>query len=897
MASYDRSPPNVGRTRGEYALDVRRQRPTAYLIADVASPLILAGLWLTLPFEASTLGRWIGASALALIGPIDHLVRRRLGATWANLGLLTLRCAVAIALIASVPIMWHPGAITIAAILVGAVPVESLKRLTSLALFSIAGLIVTALLHDIAYWYLSVAITVTLFGAHSAWYRAWMIERSEADLRHDEMVDRALMFSWEVDATSATILGMYGNVEGVLGYAADELIGESVARIVDLDVEREILRDELAEQAGERHAVVTARHKDGHSVTMREVRLASQRSGVVRGVNVDITELARATDALRHQAKHDALTGLANRTVVETTVEAALLNLDEKQLVLVVADLDRFKEINDTLGHPTGDRVLRVLAGRLSTELPDLEVVARLGGDEFAFVAIGDYDTARAAELGAQVHAVATQSVGVDGLELAVACSVGVTVAPDHGQTYADLLKRADIATYLAKRSGGGVQIFQSTPDDLSIQRLQLISETSGALDRGEFELHFQPQVDVATGVIVGVEGLARWNHPEYGLLTPGTFLSIIEVAADYHRFTIEMLRQAVAFASEAHQQGHQLQVAVNLGSRSFLDQRLPAALEQLLTEHRVAPASLTLEVTESDLLEDPTGDGPIFGALETLGVCLSIDDFGTGYSTLTRLRRLNVNEVKIDRQFVQGVDTSEDDYIIVRATVRLAHLLGLDVVAEGVETSEQLAWLHRLGCTSAQGFFWSPAVPRLQLLAMLADGARFPNTTPDAAAELGFVLDAAIRQPLLEIADEPEVRHAISALFDQAETDLESPGVVIRDLRGRVVDGNRVFRDLIGDALFGEFVGTREEDYASTSRRDGFVGRQFTLVRTPTGDGRQRLELGLPGRKLTLIAARSDLRDVVGRLIGIVIVHRLEDADFAQPSTPTTSTVGSPDG
>lgn len=548
----------------------------------------------------------------------------------------------------------------------------------------------------------------------------WNRRRHDADERervHTALFDRARVFSWEIDSSTGVIVSIAGNVAEVLGYEPHELEGQLAERLVDIEEARAVLRDEARLRAdAERRSIVTARHKDGRSVTLREVRLTPRREGLVRGVSVDITEFA---DALRFQAEHDAMTGLANRTIVEEVVTDGLNRTDSGAVVLLVADLDRFKGINDTLGHPIGDRLLRVLADRLRESSAPFDVMARLGGDEFAFVAIGDFDEAAAMELAHGVHLLLTSSVALEGLQLAVGASIGVAMSPSHGATYADLLKHADIASYNAKHSGGGVSLFE--PDGATTGPGQeLICDTVLALDRGEFELHFQPQVELDGGRVVGAEGLVRWRHPRHGLLAPADFFTAIEVGGHYHRLTDVMLRQAIEFAARLRDAGHDLHVAVNLGSMSFLDQRLPETVGELLAAHDLPGRALTMEVTESDILDEQGRDAPVFHELSSLGVRLSIDDFGTGYSNFTRLRALDVDEVKVDRAFVQGLGKTSEDAIIVRATIQLAELLGLDVVAEGVETPEQLEELRALGCSIAQGFHWSAAVHPDDFLAML---------------------------------------------------------------------------------------------------------------------------------------------------------------------------------
>lgn len=872
MSAKDRVDPTVGETRRQLALQVRSERPHAYRVGDLGGPLVMAVLWWVMPFEATTTVRIVGAVLLLLIGPVDQYCRHRLPAAWSNYALLLLRWAVASIFALLLPIMWVPAAIVLAAITTGSTAVESSNRVGLLGLLSFASLTVAALVGDVERWYLGLSTLVIVVSAHWMWHREWRSERAEMDRRHDEMVDRALMFSWEVDIATGEILSLVGNIEAVLGYSADELLGTPVSNIVDTESMRQALRGASQRTPDEEvHSIVTARHRDGRSVTLREVRLASLKEGVIRGVSMDITELNEANEALRYQAEHDALTGLANRTVVEKTVAAALR--DGNDVVLAMADLDRFKEINDTLGHPAGDRLLRVLANRLREGLGDLDVVARLGGDEFAFVWVGGTAPDRAQVLGTRIHDLATEPIEVDGLQLAVACSVGVVYSPEHGNSYPDLLKHADIATYQAKHAGGGVVIFESAPDDLSVRRLQLISETSGALDRGEFELHFQPQVDLTTGAILGAEGLARWRHPEYGLLFPGSFFNAIEVGADYQRFNSAMLRQAIEFAADARGAGHEIQVAVNLGSMSFLDRNLPDEVESLLEWYDVPGSAITLEVVETDLLDEQRG-AAVFGELARIGVRLSIDDFGTGYSTFTRLRALDVDEVKIDRGFVQGLGDSSEDAIIVRATIELAQLLGHDVVAEGVETVEQMQWLQRMGCDAAQGFLWSRAIPKAELLELLDEQTRY-DVGDMPADEDAYVLDAVMRGGLLRRSDDDDIRAALDQLFDDVEQREGRHAVAVKDLAGRLVTANGIFRRALGSEIFDDLRGRRDEDFvtsgagATTFAGSGFEVRDHQLTGPRTATATVQLGSGL----MSFQRHERPLVDAQGHTLGSVFV------------------------
>jgi len=721
MGTNNQSYPDFGKLRGELAQSLRQNRSSSYAALEVFWPLLVAFLWFFLPFDVSNTGRLTGAALLAILGPVDYLTRTRLPAAWDNFALLLVRLTIVCGLAATAPVVWHAAVVISGTIIVGSIPAESrLRSLFMLSATSVA-LTVVALWAVIPDWYLSITILVVGTLAVELWYRIWAAERTEVDRRHGEILDRARLFSWEIDSKTGTIVGVAGNVEPILGFKANELIGQSALNFVEEEPSDRIW--DPAEVRGEvGHRTVRANHRDGHSVVLREVRLEAK-GHIVRGISIDITELAGATDALRHQAEHDSLTGLANRELLMRSVTTALEANPNEEIALILADLDRFKEINDTLGHPVGDRLLCALADCFRAKLHDADMIARIGGDEFAFVLKGAHAEKRALLLAEQIHMMVAAPIKVDGLKLGVACSVGVACAPQHGTNYADLLKHSDIAMYRAKQAGGGVLLFDSVPNVLSLQRLQLLSEIAEAIDRREFELHMQPKVDLKTGRIVGVEGLARWRHPEFGLLLPGSFFHAVEVASDYHRFTSEIIRQAVDFAASAAAAGHDLNVAVNLGSMSFLDQNLPVRLREMLSDRRLPGHALTVEVTESDLID---AEAPIFDALAALGLRLSIDDFGTGYSSLTRLRAIAVDEVKIDRAFVAGLGVAAEDEIIVRAVMELCRLLGHSVVAEGVETVEQMQMLQRFGCAIGQGYLFAKAMPQHEMLETLNSGLHY---------------------------------------------------------------------------------------------------------------------------------------------------------------------------
>lgn len=855
-----------------------------YQRSEPVGPLIVAVLLLVLPFEASTVARVLAASAAAATVPVDRWCRRRIAAEWSHMILLVFRVAVASLIAFVIPALWHAAAVLLTAFVVRAVGAEPRRWVVALGATAAASLTSIALVHGVDRWYLVMAAFVIGPTAHSLWHRDWLTEHLEVDRRHDEMLDRSPVFSWEVDVRTGTIISIVGNVEAILGWPADELVGMDVGVLVDTDVERQILRDELSSHTEyERHSVVTARHRDGHAVTLREVRLVSRSADILRGVSFDISELSAATEALRHQAERDALTGLTNRVVLQDAVTRALAE-PSSTVVLLLADLDRFKLVNDTLGHPVGDRLLQVLADRLADGLEDLDVVARMGGDEFAFCAVGATSSEQVAVLAERVHRLITGVVAVDDLQLAVSGSVGVACSPLHGTTYADLLRHADIATYEAKRRGGGWHIFETSPDDLSVRRLRLASEIPAALDNGEFEMHFQPQIDLGTGEIAGAEGLARWRHPELGLLEPEDFFSAVEVSSEHGRFEVEMVRQATLLATALERAGRDdLRVSFNLSARALLDRSLPSQIADLLSEHRLPPSRLTVEVEESALLDEHDAWVAVMAGLVDLGLRLSIDDLGTGYTSVRRLRDLDADEVKIDRRFVQGLGEATEDAISVSHVVRLAHHRGIELVAEGVQSVEQMQWLQRTGCSIAQGFLWSPAVPSDELLAFVADEVTFDigeGTEPGG----GLIVDAVIRGSMSDAIADRDVCRAVDQLMHRLEPEVDHSAVFVMDLGGRIVRGNDRFRRGVGEELYQSLLGRCAEDFASGANSGTFAGDGFSL-RGFDPKSHEPALFESAGQSRRVYPSVVDLRDLRSRLVGSVSVVTAEPA--VSPEVP----------
>jgi diguanylate cyclase (GGDEF)-like protein len=413
-----------------------------------------------------------------------------------------------------------------------------------------------------------------------------------------------------------------------------------------------------------------------------------------------------------HQALHDALTGLANRVLFRRDVETALV---DGTAAVIVMDLDRFKEVNDTLGHGHGDLLLVAVARRLRPVLSDDATLARLGGDEFA-VLLPDAGPDEAADVARHLLDAVRAPFDVEGMALEVGTSIGVARAPEDGEDVETLLKRADIAMYKAKEQRIGWLRYAPHMDDRTPERLVLVAELRRAIEAKELVLHYQPKLDLVKRRVTSVEALVRWPHPVRGMVSPGEFIPLAEHTGLIRPLTDWVLGEAVAQAARWEAAKLPLRVAVNISSRSLLEERFAEGVAALLLRHRVKPSLLELEITESVLLADPEKAERVLIELDTFGVRLSIDDFGTGYSSLGYLKRLPVHVLKIDRSFVSDMIESASDHAIVASTVTLSRNLDLEVVAEGVEDDATMVELSRLGCHMAQGFGISRPVPAADL-------------------------------------------------------------------------------------------------------------------------------------------------------------------------------------
>jgi diguanylate cyclase len=451
----------------------------------------------------------------------------------------------------------------------------------------------------------------------------------------------------------------------------------------------------------------------------------------VNGVMLDVTELRRAQAALlheadrrvsereryegalrrqadehRHHALHDELTGLPNRRhLYERLAEQMDSPGAADGFSLLLLDLNRFKEVNDVLGHQSGDHLLCQVAERFAREVRDEDLLARLGGDEFAVLVSGRTGPEAGLELARRLNLALNREFLLSGVPVHVEASIGIARYPQDGRDATALLRCADAAMYAAKALSSELELFDGERDDHSPTRLKRLGELRQALDREELVLHYQPKLRLGTGRIVGLEALVRWMHPEQGLLPPGEFVPLAEQTGLIKPLTSFVLRSALHQLAAWRQAGHELSIAVNVSERSLLDPEFPTEVAELLEATGVPPARLELEITEGTIMADPERAAAVLRRLDELGVALSLDDFGTGYSSLSRLRELPISEIKIDRSFAARIETDERDVAIMRSTIELGHNLGCSVVAEGLETAAALDRVAALGCDTGQGF------------------------------------------------------------------------------------------------------------------------------------------------------------------------------------------------
>jgi diguanylate cyclase (GGDEF)-like protein len=434
--------------------------------------------------------------------------------------------------------------------------------------------------------------------------------------------------------------------------------------------------------------------------------------------------LSRQASENDRLARYDQLTGLPNRTLFRERV-AQELNAGRssaRAVAVLLLDIDAFKQINDTLGHGTGDEVLREVARRLNAQLGSDALLARLGNDEYAILQPLPAGTADALALASDAQGAMETPIALDGVALNVELSIGIAFAPDHASDADTLLQRADMALDRARARRGRIEVYSPEYDQSGAARLALLGEVRPALEHGEFELYYQPQIDLADGHVSGVEALLRWRHPERGMVAPLEFISLIEQTALVGPVTLHVIELALRQLAAWRAEGLELGISVNLSARNLHDPELAGRIEALLHSHEIPAGSLTVEVTESAAMADPELAVGVLDTLRALGVGVSIDDFGSGHASIAYLARLPVSELKIDRSFVSRMCESPRDAAIVRTTIDLARHLGLHVVAEGIETAAVCERLAAMGCDTGQGYLISRPAPAEELTAWLRE-------------------------------------------------------------------------------------------------------------------------------------------------------------------------------
>jgi diguanylate cyclase (GGDEF)-like protein/PAS domain S-box-containing protein len=535
----------------------------------------------------------------------------------------------------------------------------------------------------------------------------------------------------------STIVESNAALQSLLGYEAEELRGRPALDLVyeeDRPAARTKAQELMAHERGSARIESRMLRSDGQivwvSASVSVVPGPGGQGHVTIGVIQDVTQRKLAEDALvaqaelrEYQALHDSLTGLPNRTLFRDRVDQAVRasGRSDTRVAVLILDLDRFKEINDALGHAAGDQLLVELGRRLEGVLRASDTVARLGGDEFGILLPEARVPDDVLAAVARIRKVVEEPVTVQDLPLSVEGSIGIALHPSDGAQADALLRAADVAMYRAKEESAAWVFYDATTGTADPARLTLVGELRRALERHELTLYYQPKAALADGTITSVEALLRWNHPKRGLVGPDDFIPLAQQTGLIKPLTLYVIDEAVRQAHAWQSQGRRLSVAVNLSTRSLLDREFPGQVAAALARRGVRPGLLECEITESAMMADPQRTREILESLSAMGIRLSIDDFGTGHSSLSYLKRLPVSEIKIDRSFVMNMDHDEDDATIVRSTIDLAHNLGLEVVAEGVETPAIWDRLAHLGCTFAQGYLLSRPVPPDELIAWLS--------------------------------------------------------------------------------------------------------------------------------------------------------------------------------
>jgi diguanylate cyclase (GGDEF)-like protein/PAS domain S-box-containing protein len=514
--------------------------------------------------------------------------------------------------------------------------------------------------------------------------------------------------------------------ESMFGYPEAEAAGRPLAELVSCAGAGRRWAD-LVASAGRGLVEAKALRRNGRRLPVELVLTPIEGEEALRLVAVirDTTERKAQQKELQHRATHDPLTELPNRALLVERMRRAIVTAARKrrELAVVLLDIDRFKQINDALGHAVGNLLLRAFAGRLSNALASDETLARLDGDAFALLLPGS-DAGEAERTARKLAEVVRQPFSVDGLSVQVETSLGLTVYPEHGDDTESLLQQADVAMHVAKQEKRGVVVYGPQHDRDHMRQLTIKGELRNAIEQGRLQLVYQPKVDRDGERVIGCEALLRWPHERHGTIPPDECTGIAEHSGLIRPLTQWVLETALAQAAAWHREGMTIEMSVNLSTRNLLEEDLPQRVRALLRHHGLQPHVLTLEITESLIMGDLERTLATMHRLREIGVNLSVDDFGTGYSSLTYLAQLPANELKIDKSFVVELDRDPGRETIVLSTIELAHKLGMRVVAEGVETEAAWQLLKRAGCDVGQGDWFGRPDDAGKLAALVAECA-----------------------------------------------------------------------------------------------------------------------------------------------------------------------------
>ena len=558
------------------------------------------------------------------------------------------------------------------------------------------------------------------------------LKRREASFRL--LFDNNPMPMWVFDAETTRFVSVNDAAVQHYGYDRATFLRMKLQEIWPKDEwvshKEELQRVGEAYQSSRNWRHIKADGSEIHVLTFGRRVMFEGRDGYLVAI-VDITERRRAEARIAYMAHHDGLTNLPNREFYQDRLRQAL-EQDRSpinRVAVLCADLDLFKNVNDSFGHPMGDRLLRLVADRLRSQVRGNNLAARLGGDEFAVILASDVSPNEVSDFAARLIKILSDGYDIDGIEVVIGASIGIALSPGDGTTSEELLRNADMALYRAKSDGGGVhRFFEREMDRLAQRRRDMEVDLRRAFANGEFEIHYQPLVNIAADRISGFESLLRWRHPEKGMISPADFIPVAEDIGLIVSLGEWVLRQA---CTEAVKWPADIKVAVNLSPVQFRSRNLVQAVISALAHSGLSPLRLELEITESLLLAETETNLAILHQLRELGVSISLDDFGTGYSSLSYLRSFPFDKIKIDRSFVKDIAERPDCVAIVRAISGLGRSLNITTTAEGVETIDQLDWLRAEGCNEVQGFLFSAAKPATEVDALLS---RFGTRASKAA-------------------------------------------------------------------------------------------------------------------------------------------------------------------